>query len=93
MHSFRWSRVTARTSGVALAALVISAMPVLAVTCDDIRALTKAEQIYWAKRLNITPEQRQRIRLECYGEGRATEAKARETDTKGDHPQPVADRN
>jgi hypothetical protein len=88
MNIFMSQRRGAQTSRIGLfgaAALMISAMPALAVTCDDVRALSKAEQNYWAKRLNITPAQRQQIRLECYGDAHAS-------DTKVDRPQPVADR-
>ena len=38
-----------------------------AVTCDDVRSLTRAEQEYWAKRLHITAEQRHEIWRACYG--------------------------
>jgi hypothetical protein len=62
-----------------------SSTPVLAFTCEDVRALTKAEQDYWSKRLNLTPDQRQRIWLACYGSARAA-------DTKGNSIKPVADR-
>ena len=54
--------------------LLMSSVPVLAVSCEDVRSLTRAEQIYWAKRLNLTAEQKNRIRLECYGQARVTDA-------------------
>jgi Spy/CpxP family protein refolding chaperone len=46
------------------------ATPAAAVTCDDVRALSPSQREYWAKRLGITPEQRQQIKLECFGGGR-----------------------
>ena len=54
---------------------MISSTPVFAVTCDVVRGLTKIEQNYWSQRLNLTPEQRQRIWLECYGQARIAETK------------------
>ena len=57
------------------AVLMTSSTPVLAVTCDVVRGLTKVEQNYWSQRLNLTPEQRHRIWLECYSQARVTEAK------------------
>ena len=56
------------------AVLLMSSVPVRAVSCEDVRSLTRAEQIYWAKRLNLTAEQKNRIRLECYGQARVTDA-------------------
>jgi Spy/CpxP family protein refolding chaperone len=44
--------------------------PAAAVTCDDVRALSASQREYWAKRLGITAEQRQQIKLECFGGGR-----------------------
>jgi hypothetical protein len=55
--------------------LLMSSAPVLAVSCEDVRSLTRAEQIYWSKRLNLTAEQKHRIWLECYGQARVTDAK------------------
>jgi Spy/CpxP family protein refolding chaperone len=72
--------------GVALSVLMIGSTPVLAVSCDDVRALTKVEQNFWAKKLSLTPDQRQRIWQECYGQPRVREA-------KGDLVQPVTDRH
>ena len=72
--------------GVTLSALMTGATPALAVSCDDVRALTKVEQNFWAKRLSLTADQIHRIRLECYGQPRVREA-------KGDLVQPVTDRH
>jgi hypothetical protein len=52
----------------------MSSVPVLAVSCEDVRSLTRAEQIYWSKRLKLTAEQKNRIWLECYGQARVTDA-------------------
>ena len=54
--------------------LLMSSAPVLAVSCEDVRSLTRAEQIYWSKRLKLTAEQKNRIWLECYGQARVTDA-------------------
>ena len=65
--------------GVSLAAgaiiLLMSSAPVFAVSCEDVRSLTRAEQIYWSKRLKLTVEQQHRIWLECYGQARVTDAR------------------
>ena len=53
--------------------LLMSSVPVLAVSCEDVRSLTRAEQIYWSKRLKLTAEQKNRIWLECYGQARVTD--------------------
>jgi hypothetical protein len=34
---------------------------VQAVTCEDVRSLSRAEQDYWSKRLHLTREQRHQI--------------------------------
>jgi Spy/CpxP family protein refolding chaperone len=57
------------------AVLMISSTPVLAFTCEDVRGLTKAKQNYWSKLLNLTPDQRHRIWLECYSQARVVETK------------------
>lgn len=36
------------------------------VSCDDVRALSKSQQNYWAKRLNLSAEQRHLIYVICY---------------------------
>ena len=51
---------------VALAAAFIVSSSAHAVTCEDVRNLTTAEQAYWSKRLNLTPAERYRIWLTCY---------------------------
>jgi hypothetical protein len=60
----------------------MSSAPVLAVSCEDVRSLTRAEQIYWSKRLKLTTEQKNRIWLECYGQARVTDANAKENNTE-----------
>lgn len=78
MKAFNFARATKLVAGgalVAATAAVLGSGPVLAFTCEDVRGLTKAEQNYWSKQLNLTPEQRNRIWLECYGQARATETK------------------
>jgi hypothetical protein len=55
--------------------LLMSSVPVLAVSCEDVRSLTRTEQIYWSKRLKLTTEQKNRIWLECYGQARVSDAK------------------
>ena len=62
--------------------LLMSSVPVLAVSCEDVRSLTRAEQIYWSKRLKLTTEQKNRIWLECYGQARVTDANAKENNTE-----------
>ena len=41
----------------ALLLILASRSPVQAVTCEDVRSLTVAEQVYWSKRLNLSREQ------------------------------------
>jgi hypothetical protein len=48
------------------AVLTVGLSPVQALTCEDIRSLTKAEQAYWSKRLNLSAAQRHQIRVTCY---------------------------
>ena len=79
MNSSTCSRATRWfAGGTSLAAgaivLLMSSVPVLAVSCEDVRSLTRAEQIYWSKRLKLTAEQKNRIWLECYGQARVTDA-------------------
>jgi hypothetical protein len=38
------------------AALILAATPGHAVTCQEVRALTNDELVYWAKRLELKPE-------------------------------------
>ena len=47
-------------------ATCLGSLPARAVSCEDVRNLTTAEQEYWAKRLNLTSEQRHRIWAACY---------------------------
>jgi hypothetical protein len=47
-------------------ATCLGSLPARAVTCEDVRKLSAAEQDYWSKRLNLTSDQRHRIWLACY---------------------------
>jgi hypothetical protein len=88
MNGFHPSRATQLIAGLAFLAVTATGLmtsPALAVSCEDVRGLTKAEQNYWSKRLNLTVEQRHRIWLECYSQTRVLEA-------KGNSVQPVATR-
>jgi Spy/CpxP family protein refolding chaperone len=90
MNDFHPSRATQLMVGAAFlaataAVLMTTSTPVLAVTCKVVRGLTKAEQNYWSRRLSLTPDQRHRIWLECYGQARVTE-------TKGNSVKPAIDR-
>jgi Spy/CpxP family protein refolding chaperone len=49
---------------------IVSMTPAQAVSCEDVRSLTRAEQEYWSKRLNLTREQRNQIWQACYGRSR-----------------------
>jgi hypothetical protein len=49
----------------ALLLVLASRSPANAVTCEDVRNLTPAEQVYWSKRLNLTREQKDQIRRAC----------------------------
>jgi Spy/CpxP family protein refolding chaperone len=57
-------------SAAALAAIAVAAclvsMPAHAVSCEDVRNLSKAEQDYWSKQLNLSAEQRHQIWVACY---------------------------
>jgi len=46
--------------------LALSLSPVHAVTCQDVRSLTAAEQDYWSRVLNLTSAQRHKIWRACY---------------------------
>jgi hypothetical protein len=90
MTAFHPLRTQQFVVGVALlaattAVLVVSSRPSLAITCDDVRGLTRAEQNYWSKQLNLTPDQRHRIWVECYN----TAAPARVIETNGTGFQPL----
>ena len=73
LRATRWLAGNASLAAGALV-LLMSSAPVLAVSCEDVRSLTRAEQIYWSKRLKLTAEQKNRIWLECYGQARVTDA-------------------
>ena len=51
----------------ALAGTLACSLPAAAVTCEDVRALSKADQDYWSQVLGLTQAQRHQIRLQCYG--------------------------
>jgi hypothetical protein len=73
LRATRWLAGSASLAAGAVV-LLMSSVPVLAVSCEDVRSLTRAEQIYWSKRLKLTAEQKNRIWLECYGQARVTDA-------------------
>ena len=80
MNARHQTRATELIVGIALlatAAIVVtaSATPALAFSCADVRGLSKAKQIYWSKRLNLTPDQRHRIWVECYSQAGVAETK------------------
>src|ERR1700737_2195982 len=88
MNARHPSRATQLIGGAAFLAaaatiLLTISTPVLAVTCEDVRGLTKAEQNYWSKRLGLTADQRHRIWLACYSQARVAE-------TQGDSLKPVS---
>ena len=90
MSAFHLGQATQRVVPAAFLAtvavvLMASVTPVLAFTCDDVRALTHAEQTYWSKQLNLTVDQRHRIWVECYGPA----APARVIEANGESFQPL----
>lgn len=57
-------------SGAVISAVMLTGggtTPSQAITCEDVRSLSRAEQEYWSKRLNLTHEQRHQIWQACYG--------------------------
>jgi len=60
-----------KRAGILLAFVVVtvSASSAGAVTCEDVRRLSRAEQEYWSKRLNLSAAQRHQIWQACYGGG------------------------
>jgi hypothetical protein len=36
------------------------------ITCNDVRALSSAERVYWSNRLNLSASQIRRIYVTCY---------------------------
>jgi Spy/CpxP family protein refolding chaperone len=95
MIAFHPLRTTQLVSSVALlaattAVLVASSIPSFAITCDDVRGLTRAEQNYWSKQLNLTPDQRHRIWVECYSQ--TPSARVIETNGNGFQPLSSSDR-
>ena len=53
----------------AVALNLAGVVSVQAYTCADVRGLSRAQQAYYIKLYNITPEQQERIRQACYGRG------------------------
>ena len=49
-----------------IALIGVASAPARAVTCEDVRHLSSAEQDYWSKRLNLSGEQRHQIWVACY---------------------------
>ncbi len=47
-------------------AIWLSASPVWAFTCDDVRSLSMEEQNYWSQRLHLSALQRHVIWVTCY---------------------------
>jgi Spy/CpxP family protein refolding chaperone len=54
-------------TAIAAVLVVTSVSSARAVTCQDVRDLSAAEQDYWSARLNLTSAQRQQIWAACYG--------------------------
>jgi hypothetical protein len=50
----------------ALTSALAVSLPATALTCEMVRALSKAEQDYWSQRLALTSAQRHQIWLQCY---------------------------
>ncbi len=50
----------------ALVSITILSSSAMAFTCDDVRGLSRAEQDYWVKRLNISVTERRQIWAACY---------------------------
>ena len=73
-----WIRASVTTAVGLFALTAINTLPAYAVSCEDVRKLSKAEQDYWSKQLNLTGEQRHRIWVACY------------RDYKPDHPIDIA---
>ena len=65
-------------AGLALAGALACSIPAAAaVTCEDVRALSKADQEYWSQVLGLTQSQRHQIRVECYVHARGRRSAAR----------------
>jgi hypothetical protein len=45
--------------------LLAGVAPARAFTCEDVRALSRAQQAYYIRAYNITPAQQERIRRTC----------------------------
>lgn len=72
----RFSRALGAIALLALTSL--AAVPAYAISCEDVRNLTSAEQEYWAKKLNLTGEQKHSIWLARYKNYRPDRAKPEE---------------
>jgi Spy/CpxP family protein refolding chaperone len=57
---------TYASTATAAVLLIASLSSVQAATCQDVRALSPADQEYWSKRLNLTASQRNQIWVACY---------------------------
>lgn len=62
MKVVKWSAVLFLLSGL----MPVAAQSFHGVTCDDVRALSQAEQNYWSERLHLSAEQKHRIYVTCY---------------------------
>jgi hypothetical protein len=62
MKVVKWSAVLFLLSGL----MRVAAQSFNGVTCDDVRALSRAEQNYWSERLHLSSEQKHRIYVACY---------------------------
>ncbi|HKH81934.1 MAG TPA: hypothetical protein VKA03_10110 [Methylovirgula sp.] len=47
-------------------ATFLGSVPARAVTCEDVRGLSTAEQDYWSKQLHLSSQQRHLIYAACY---------------------------
>lgn len=62
-----WIRIQVTTTAIGLFTfLAFNTLPAYAVSCEDVRKLSSAEQDYWSKQFNLTHEQRHRIWVACY---------------------------
>jgi len=57
---------TYASTAIAAVLVVASLSSVQAVTCQDVRDLSAADQEYWSKLLELTPAQRHQIWVACY---------------------------
>ncbi len=57
---------TYASTAIAAVLLIASLSSVQAVTCQDVRDLSPADQEYWSLRLHLTASQRNQIWVACY---------------------------